>query len=352
MKILVIQNKMIGDVLASTIICNNLKVIYPKASVHYLIYPFTKPVVEQNPNIDKIILFEEDFKSNKIKFVSFLFKIRKQKYDIVIDAYSKLESKLIVTFSNAKTKIGYQKTSLNFVYNKKVEDISIATRNAGNALENRLNLLSPLANTETLSLRPKLFLTQNELEVAKQKMKNLGIDLTSKIYMISILGSEKLKSYPNHYMAKVLDCIVEQTNASLLFNYIPKQKEEVLEIYNLCKPSTQNNIKIDFVSLTIREFLAVTNFCNAVIGNEGGAINMAKALDKPTFTIFSTWINKQSWNSFEDGKTTISVHLKDLKPELYGEKSAKEMKIDALKLYQEFEPELFLDKLKRFLTKN
>jgi ADP-heptose:LPS heptosyltransferase len=45
-KILVIQQKMIGDVLASTIICNNLKQMYTAATVDYSIYPFTRPVTK------------------------------------------------------------------------------------------------------------------------------------------------------------------------------------------------------------------------------------------------------------------------------------------------------------------
>ena len=60
MKILVIQMKFIGDVLASSIICNNLKKLYPNSQVDFLIYPFTKPVIENNPEssiIFKIFLY-------------------------------------------------------------------------------------------------------------------------------------------------------------------------------------------------------------------------------------------------------------------------------------------------------
>ena len=63
---------------------------------------------------------------------------------------------------------------------------------------------------------------------------------------------------------------------------------------------------------------------------------MAKALSIPTFTIFSTWIIKEAWNSFENETNTISVHLKDFKPECYGAKTAKEMKKQALDLYEKF----------------
>lgn len=352
MKVLVIQQKMIGDVLASSIICNNLKNKFPNYEIDYLIYPFTKAVVENNPNIDNIILFEEKSNKNIWELLKFSLKIRKKKYDIVIDAYAKLESQTIVALSGAKQKIGYKKSSFSFVYNTKVNDIIIAVRNAGNALENRINLLSPLLNTKELDLKPKIFLTEEELKIGKQTLLKNDIDLNSKLYMISILGSEFKKSYPPAYMAKVLDYIIAKTDASLLFNYIPKQIEEVMKIYNLCLPKTQEKINLKVTGKSIREFLALTHYCNALIGNEGGAVNMAKALNIPTFTIFSTWINKSSWNSFEDETTNVSVHLMDFKPELYNGKSAKLMKNRAIVLYENFNPELFFNSLDIYIKNN
>jgi ADP-heptose:LPS heptosyltransferase len=352
MKVLVIQIKMIGDVLASSIICNNLKQIYPDAQIDYLINNFTRPVVENNPNIDNLIIFEEKYQTNKLSFLKFLIKFREENYDIVIDAYCKLESKLVVFFSGAKVRIGYNNTSLNFIYNNKVDDIKITKMNAGYALENRLNLLSPLSDTGFLNIKPKIFFTENEILSAKKKLINHNIDFSKKLYMIGVLGSGNNKTYPFDYMAKVLDFIVENSNASLLFNYMPSQKKEAKVIFDLCKLETRKNIKINVVPGSIREFLSIAYHCDALIGNEGGAINMAKAIDKPTFTIFSPWINKISWNSFEDGKKYVSIHLKDLKPELYGNKSAKEMKDKAIELYKKFEPKLIFSDLLKYLTNN
>jgi heptosyltransferase-2 len=170
--------------------------------------------------------------------------------------------------------------------------------------------------------------------------------------MIGVLGSGENKTYPAKYMAALLDAIVAQTGATLLFNYIPKQRPEAETIFRLCLPETQSRIKIDLVPGSIREFLAITAHCDALIGNEGGAVNMAKAIGKPTFTIFSTWIKKEAWNSFEDGKHTVSVHLKDFRPESYRGKPAKEMKGKALELYESFTPDLILPALQSFLRSN
>ncbi|MFA9192160.1 glycosyltransferase family 9 protein [Flavobacterium sp. FZUC8N2.13] len=352
MKILVIQNKMIGDVLASSSICNTLKNEYPEAQIDYLIYTFTNPVVENNPNIDDIILFTDKIKNSKIELLKFCFKIRKSKYDAVVDAYGKLESNLMVSFSGAKMKIGFYKSYTNLIYTHTFKEHSVPETSAGLALENRMLLLQPFSLKKPLKIKPEIFLKESEIENGKQILTENNIDFSKKIYMIGVLGSGTTKTYPGKYMAELLDKIVSNTDATLLFNYIPSQLKEAQEIFNLCEPNTQKNIKIDIVPKTIREFLSITHHCDALIGNEGGAVNMAKALNKPTFTIFSTWIKKEAWNSFDDGIKNVSVHLKDFKPELYGIKSAKEMKKQAMDLYKAFSPDLIIPDLEKYLKAN
>ncbi len=352
MKILVIQQKMIGDVLVSSIICNNLRSAYPNAQIDYLIYPFTAPVVENNPNINRILLFKDQYRTSKKALFQFLLTIRKEQYDLVMDAYGKVESRLVVAFSGAKKKIGFHKPFRNFVYTETVQELTIPNTNAGLAIENRLNLLNPLHLDITLDNRPKIFLTDIEIAKGKEILSQHEVDLTKKVYMIGVLGSGTNKTYPFPYMSAVLDAIVAQTGATLLFNYMPSQQKEAQEIFDFCQPNTQRNIKITLIPGSIREFLSITYHCNALIGNEGGAVNMAKAMNKPTFTIFSTWIIKEAWSFFEDGKTHVSVHLKDFKPELYGAKNAKEMKQDALELYHYFTPDLWLSELENYLQIN
>jgi heptosyltransferase-2 len=52
---------------------------------------------------------------------------------------------------------------------------------------------------------------------------------------------------------------------------------------------------------------------------------------------------------FEDGKTNVSIHLKDVKPERYLGKSYKEMKKISETLYNEFSPDQIIPKLNKFL---
>ena len=77
---------------------------------------------------------------------------------------------------------------------------------------------------------------------------------------------------------------------------------------------------------------------------------MAKALNKPSFIIFSPWIEKKIWATFEDGINHSSVHLEDYQPNLFREKTEKELKDEAENLYLELKPELIIPKLELFAS--
>lgn len=352
MKILVIQQKMIGDVLVSSIICNNLRTAYPNAQIDYLVYASTTPVLEGNPSIDNIILFEEKHRKSKSELAKLVFEIRAKKYDLLIDAYSKLESWTISLFSGAKRKISYKKPGRNFLYTDNVPFAPFPKTNLGLAIERRLSLLEPLDLKIEIDPIPKLFVSEKENQEALALLEKHNVRKDRKTIMISLLGSEKLKTYPLEFMSKVVDFVADNANVNILFNYFPKQIEEAKTVFNACKPSTQEKIYFDLLGGDLRSFIALMNQCDVIIGNDGGAINMAKALEKPSFIIFSPWIEKKIWATFEDGIHHLSVHLKDYRADLFEQKTEKMLKKEALSLYQEFKPEFFKDKIESFLKKN
>lgn len=343
---------MIGDVLVSSIICNNLRLAYPNAQIDYLVYESTTAVLEGNPNIDTIIRFEEKHRKSKKELLKLALEIRANKYDLLIDAYSKLESWLIVLLSAAKRKISYKKKGRTFLYTDNVPFEEFPKTNLGLAIERRLSLLEPLHLSVKIDPLPKLFVTSAENQHAITLFEKHALKKGRKTVMISLLGSENLKTYPLSYMTHIVDAIADNHDVNILFNYFPKQIDDAKTVFNSCKPSTQEKIYFDLLGRDLRAFIGVLNQCDIIVGNDGGAINMAKALGKPSFIIFSPWIEKKIWATLEDGIQHISVHLNDYKPKLLAQKTEKERKQHTPALYKELEPNLFKDKLKSFLLKN
>lgn len=351
-KILVIQQKMIGDVLVSTILCETLCKAYPNAQIDYLIYENTYPVIAENDKNYNVIFFKNEYRDNKKALISFALSLKEEKYDVVIDAYSKLESWLIVGLSNAKTKISFKKKISNLLFTHLIERHQVPTSNLGLVIEHRLKLLEPLNIPKDLYVtHPTIKITNVENENAINLLKENNVDLQKPIVMLNIIGSNDSKTYPLNYMAKVVDKIAEN-DVQILFNYIPNQIEAAKKVLELCSVETQQKIFFNVLGNNLRGLLALLNQCCFVIGNDGGTMNMAKALNKPTFIIFSPWIEKKAWNTYEDGKKHISVHLNDYKPELFQNKRLKQIKRENNNLYNLFLPNFFGDLLTHFIKSN
>jgi ADP-heptose:LPS heptosyltransferase len=355
MKILIIQQKRIGDVLLSTILCNNLKKKYPKSTIDFMCYANCTDVLIGNPNIDSVIVLENKVRKSYLSLLKFIFKIRSNKYDILIDVYAKLETNLITIFSGAEYKISYYKwySSLFYNYNMKRFDESAQTK-YGVAIHNRLLLLDPLnLDAAVIDPFPKLYVSKDEDNEAILLLEKHNVPKERKIVMISLLGSEKSKTYPIEYMAQVVDYVAENKDVSILFNYFPNQIEDAQKVFDLCSKNTKEKIHFDVLGSNLRSFIAIMKQCDVIIGNDGGAINMVKALNKPSFIIFSPFVKKNDWATFEDGLRNISVHLEDFKPELINTNLPhKEIKNNSAILYQQFNPELFKSKIAFFMAKN
>lgn len=343
---------MIGDVLVSSIICNNLRTAYPDARIDYLVYESTIPVLEGNPSIDNVIPFKKEHRESNLALLRLAYKIRREKYDLVIDAYSKLESYIFVLLSGAKQRISYEKPGRKFLYTDNVPFAEFPKTNMGLAIERRLSLLQPLHLDIEVDPLPKLYVTETENRDALALFEKHGVRKDRKTVMISLLGSEKLKTYPLEYMAEIVDEIAERHDANILFNYFPSQIDDARKVYDACSENTRQKIYFDLLGDDLRSFIAIMNNCDMIVGNDGGAINMAKSLGKPSFIIFSPWIEKKIWSTFEDGQHHISVHLQEFRPELFEGRSERELKNNTPELYEKFIPGMFKQQLDTFLSTN
>ena len=347
-KVLIIQNKRIGDVLISSVIANNFKSQFPDSEIHFLAYDFTHGVIENNPNIDRIISIN-DKELKKLKNLFKLVKqVRKERYDIIFDPYSKFQSRITCKFSKAKQTIGHKSRkklgNLGY-YTHPVAILKEKTLNCGKAIEDRIHLLQHATTIANVDYEPKIFLTEEE------KQKNLlGKYAGKKTIMFGVLGSTPQKSMPYKYAAALVDHIAAHYDVQVLFNYAPHQKEEALKIYELCKH--KDAVILDVYAPTIRDFIVLMNQCDAMVANEGGIVHIAKALSKPTFTIFSPYVNKDHWASFEDGVFHTSIHLLEEKPDLFSKftfEERKKIEENPEFFYKELSPELIIPKLELFL---
>ena len=344
MKILLIQQKMIGDVLTSSLLCAYLKRWNPEITIHFVANQHTLPVLENNPHIDKIVVFGDHFQKDKKAFYRFLQDQKKTHYDIIIDGYGKIESQLTSLFTPAKQKISYYKWYSSWIYSRAIKRNNDNPSQYPLSLHHRNQLIIPLVGEDfTFDQEPKLYLTAKEIEAAQMTVQHRNPN--KKIVMVSVLGSSENKTYPLDQLAKMLDHLCLNYPVEMVFNYMPKQQDQIDTLLNDLDPETKKQCLLPTAPDSLREFICLTSQCDAVIGNEGGAINMGKALNKPTFAVFSPQIEKEGWHK-EDPKH-FAVHLADYQSDGSFQSVQKS---DISRLYNEFKFNLFQDKLDHFLA--
>jgi ADP-heptose:LPS heptosyltransferase len=160
-KILIIQTAFLGDVILATSLVEKLHSFFPDSEIHFLLKKGNETVLQNNPKLKKIWIFD---KSEKIKSISTLISsIRNENYDTVINLHRFFSSGLITAFSGAKRKIGFSKNPLSFFYTEKYEHL---IGNNTHEIERNNQLIENL--TDKPPALPKLYPSASDYDVVKK----------------------------------------------------------------------------------------------------------------------------------------------------------------------------------------
>jgi len=343
---------MIGDVLTTTLLADALKKTYADAVIHFLIMPSAEAVVRHHPSIDKLIFYDKNNGNFLHRNLNIATKVNSEKYDVVIDVYSKWSSAFLTKYSNAATRIGQYKPYLHFFYTHTKKNLKERVYDMPLAYSNRMQLLEPLHIPIDKKLHPKIKILEQEKTNMLTICEANKLDFNRNVYiMINIFGSSPNKTYPPKYLAELLNQTAhELPNMRYLLNYFPKQAKEVEQFLKFCTKNTQQKIDL-FYRSDLREFIVLTSLCKAVIGNEGGAIHIGNALSLPTLAIFSPWVSRDAWGLEAEKTPHISLHLKDFCPQLYTNVSKKALLKNYHYYYEKLTPNLIFNRVFSFLSR-
>ncbi len=96
MKILLIRFSSIGDIVLTSPVSRIVKTQVPGANVHYLTRKKFKSLLEFDPYIDQLHLFDENLSS-------IIHELKKEKFDLILDLHNNLRSRIIAIALNRPT---------------------------------------------------------------------------------------------------------------------------------------------------------------------------------------------------------------------------------------------------------
>ena len=151
-KILIIKPRGIGDIVLSTIVLDNLHYHYKNVKIDYLTEYFAKHSVSNNPLVNKVLTMYK--KDNVIKIA---LKLRKEKYDMIIDLWSNPKTAQITFLTRVKYRVGFAYRGRKYAYNI----LGTSERGTHHSAEHNLELLKAL-NVEIISKRIHYYIGSQE----------------------------------------------------------------------------------------------------------------------------------------------------------------------------------------------
>lgn len=114
MRILVIRNDKIGDLILSLPTLGSLRKSYPEAHISILVKPYTQEILYLNPDIDEVIV------DNGKDFFKLLREIKDKRFDAAIVLYPNWKNALLCFLSRIPVRVGTGYKSAGILFNKRV----------------------------------------------------------------------------------------------------------------------------------------------------------------------------------------------------------------------------------------
>ncbi|OQB09430.1 MAG: Lipopolysaccharide core heptosyltransferase RfaQ [Candidatus Omnitrophica bacterium ADurb.Bin205] len=278
-RILVVRTDRIGDVVLSTPVIKVLRDNYPHAFIAMMVSPHSKEIVEGNPYLDEVVLYDKDAKEKGwLSSIKFSRKLNKSKFDIAIILHPTNRVHLISYLAGIPKRIGYDR-KMGFLLTDKFSH----TKQLGqkHELEYNLDLL------ENLGLRiddKKLFMPIRSAseEWAEDFFKSQGINNADKLLLINPAASCPSKIWPSDRFAQVAERLAQRYGLKVIIVCGPKDvfiAEKVIAQMKIPAYSLAGKVSLSqLASLLKRSAL--------FISNDSGPVHIASALGVAVISIF------------------------------------------------------------------
>ena len=286
MNILIINPFGIGDVLFTTPVVSNLRKACPQAFIGYIANHRAFPVVESNPKINRVYVYERDeFKKDLIRCWAGIFQeIRQQKFDVVFDFSLNASFGFFSMACGIKRRIGYDYRGRGRFLTEKIPLQGYEGRHVVEYYLDLLNIVDVAIEDRGLEIFPNPKHEQWALDWLKAKEVPLNRPLVA---LIPGGGQSwgkdaKQKRWPARQYALLADKIIAKSNAAVILMGDQKEQELSCEITRQCSYPVYDAMG----GTTLLQMAALLKQCRLAIVNDGGPLHVAVASGVKTLSIF------------------------------------------------------------------
>jgi len=197
-KFLVIQTAFIGDVVLATALIEKLHACFPEASIDFLVRKGNEDLLTGHPYLHEVLIWDK--KENKLRnLFRMTRRIRRERYDKVINVQRFAATGLLTAFSGAKETIGFDKNPLSRFFTHRIPHI------IGDKHEIDRNQALIAAFTGEKPAKPRLYPTKaDEEKVARYKGKPYITVSPASVWFTKQYPKEKWASFIEKLPAEIM----------------------------------------------------------------------------------------------------------------------------------------------------
>lgn len=271
-KILIIQTAFIGDVVLATALIEKWHRFYPEDQIDFLVRKGNEGLLENHPFLHEVLIWNK--KENKTKnLFRLLKKIRRMKYDKVINLQRFAATGILTGFSKAKERIGFDKNPFSFLFTKKISHLY---KENLHEVERNNKLIESFTDSEFNN--PKLYPSpKNESDILQYSQ--------SPYVCMSPASVWFTKQYPEE---KWIDLINQMPEGFTIYLLGGKTDTEICE--RIQGKAINKNVKILAGKLNFLSSAALMKSAKMNYTNDSAPLHFASATDAPVTAIFCSTI--------------------------------------------------------------
>ncbi len=284
-QILVIRYRFIGDTILTVPFLRNLRSAYPSARIDVLTGPRSGEVLDGCPYIDEQIVYDTtrfhkyDSGEGKARtFASYIWQLRKRKYDLVFVLKRSFSSALLAFLTGAKRRVGYAATGRNFLLTDKVE-----WRQDIHEVDSLLSVLEAVSIDVSPAGR-SLEAWVSEAELQKVRALEPSLSTKQKYVLIHAAAAHPDKLYPLASWSKLIKRLYNEVGLIPVFS---GDQQDVALYQELTALSGLDGTALNFAGrLSLRESMALYSLMNLAVCVDSGPAHLCAAAQVPTIAIF------------------------------------------------------------------
>lgn len=276
-RILIARTDRLGDVILSTPVIKNIRKTYPSSHIAFLCRPYTKEVLEGNPHLNQVIIYDKYGRQKKfLSTLAFAFRLRKKRFDLAIILHPTNRAHILTFFAGIPQRVGWDK-KMGFLLTDKLTHKK--SQGQKHEIEYNFDLLKYL-NIPVKNKELYFPLKEKSLEKIITILKEKNIKKKDKLIVIHPSASCPSKRWPQENFIKLIKKFKKKEGIKIAAISAPDQIQFVQqiikekEIINLCG------------KLSISEVAALLKKASLFISCDSGPVHIAAALNTPVISIF------------------------------------------------------------------